>query len=120
MAVLVLHFNNFKSLCKNKRIYYYDGDNFYDFYFLSDGFIVKTTLAKSQIEDKERFFSDAMFYGSMELIFRIPSPKENFLENVESIKLPLQAPETEVDESKDIESDSQDLQRDGVVEDDLY
>lgn len=120
MAVLVLHFDNFKSLSKNKRIYYYLGDNFYDFYFLSDGFIVKSTLEKSKVDNEERFFADAMFYGSMELIFRIPDPEENFLENVSSIKVPLEAPETVVDEARDIEADLDNIQREGVDEDDVY
>lgn len=120
MAVLVLHFGNFKSLSKNKRIYYYNGEDYYDFYFLSDGFIVKTTLSKDDIEDIERFFADSMFYGSMELMFKIPDPKVNILEDVTKVNIPLEAPETIVDESQDLETENRDIQRDGVDKDDLY
>jgi hypothetical protein len=31
---LVLKFNDFKRLCKDKRIYYYKGEDFYDFLYI--------------------------------------------------------------------------------------
>jgi hypothetical protein len=31
---LVLKFNDFKRLCKDKRIYYYKGEDFYDFHYI--------------------------------------------------------------------------------------
>jgi len=74
---LVLGFADFKRLCKDKRIYYYAGDDFYDFQFLVDGMLIKTTIMSSEIENKERFFSDYMFAGATEIKFRIPNPKND-------------------------------------------
>ena len=112
MQPIVLGFDDFKSLTGNHRIYYYEGDNFYDFHFLSDGQIVKTTLLKDNIENKERFFSDKMFYGAMRLTFNIPVKDENVLFSTvtEGIKVDIQQEE----EVKQI-----DIQREGVDAEDV-
>lgn len=120
MAVLSVHFDDFKRLCKHKRVYYYEGENYYDFQFLSDGFIVKSTIPKSVIEDTERFFADEMFYGSMRLTFRVPDNHQNLLEDVNAIKVSVAPPEDEVKSSADEETELRDIQRDGVNEHDLY
>jgi len=74
---LGLGFEDFKELSGNHRIYYYEGDNFFDFMFLVDGTMILTTLLKISIDNYERFFSDKMFYGSKRLTFRIPVPTDD-------------------------------------------
>ncbi len=83
--VLSVRFDSFKNLIGNNgnRVYYFVGENFYDFHFVFEGFIVKTTLLKGDIENPQRFFSDAMFYNSMELTKNIPTPKQNLVELIQ-------------------------------------
>jgi hypothetical protein len=89
---IVIGFEDFKRLATdNKRIYYFNGSNFYDFCFLSDGMIVKTTLAKELVTNPTQFFSDKIFYGAMELKFAIPNPESDWT-NVDGLKSMLKTP----------------------------
>lgn len=112
MNVIVLDFENFKSLSGQHRIYYYEGLNFFDFHFLVDGQIVKSTVNKNSIENVERFFSDKMFYGAMRIKFNIPVPQVDlFTEVAESIKVDLPFME---DVPQDVELKNEDIQKEGV------
>jgi hypothetical protein len=52
VATLVIGFEDFKKLASdNKRLYYFNGSNFYDFCFISDGMIIKTTLPKEAVKN---------------------------------------------------------------------
>ena len=114
MHVIVLDFENFKSLTGQHRIYYYEGINFFDFHFLVDGQIVKSTVMKESIDNVERFFSEKMFYGAMRIKFNIPVPKEDsFSEVTEGIKIDIPVvPEV----PQDTELINEDIQVDGVDE----
>ena len=107
---IVVKFSDFKSLAKDKRIYYYVGDDFYEFNFISDGIIVKSSIMKSEIEDVKRFFSEPMFYNTMELKFRIPNPKSNIDDVGEAVN------NIAIDEIQDEEIKNEDVQREGVQE----
>lgn len=89
--VIGVYFNDFKKLAQNHRIYYYKGDGFYDFQFLVDGMIVKSTVLESQIPNPQQFFSDALFYGAMQLTFQIAEDRINALYDM-PIKKPLEKP----------------------------
>jgi len=89
MATINLKFYDFKKLAKNRRIYYFLGENFYDFVFVSDGILVKTILSTAEVSNPQQFFSDPMFYNSMQLTFRVMSDETNPLEFVSGIKQPV-------------------------------
>jgi len=108
--VITVGFNDFKTLSKEKRVYYFNGDDFYDFCFLSDGIIVKSSLVKTEIEDTQTFFSEAMFYNSMELKFRIPNPSIN----IGDIDMPKV--DVNIVDIQDEEVKKTDIQREGVDE----
>jgi len=108
--VINIGFDDFRTLSKEKRIYYYNGSEFYDFCFLSDGVVVKSTLMKSSIEDEKRFFSDTLFYNSMELKFRIPNPTINIAD------IGTQKPTINIVSIQDEEVKNEDVQREGVGE----
>lgn len=110
--ILVLKFEDFKQLCKDKRIYYYVGNNYYDLMFLSDGMIIKTTLLSSEIENKERFFSDKMFYGAMQIMFQITNPKSDISQM--PILLPLTEPVIDIKDYQDEEVKQTDIQKEGI------
>ncbi len=114
MTVINLHFDDFKGLSKDRRIYYYIDENYYDFHFLVDGIIVKSTLAKNSVENKKQFFSDAMFYGAKELTFKIPTEMVNPLEEVKKISVPMENPVLDI---QDEEVKKTDIQEDGVDSD---
>jgi len=108
---LGLEFDDFKSLCGIHRIYYYEGDNYFDFQFLVDGQLIKSTILKVDIDNYERFFSDKIFYGSKRLTFRIPNPKNDIFENVnEGVK------SASIGVFQDDEMKNLDIQIDGVDE----
>jgi len=111
MHVIVLEFENFKSLVGQHRIYYYEGLNFFDFHFLVDGQIIKSTIIKNDIDNVERFFSDKMFYGAMRIKFNIPVPQNDLFSNVtEGIKVDIPME----DIPQDSELDNIDIQEEGV------
>ena len=72
MGIISIGFENFKQIVRDRRIYYFEGENFVDLHFLFEGFIVKTTIPKQSIGNPQQFFSDKMFYGAMKLDFNIP------------------------------------------------
>ena len=108
--VISIGFDNFKTLSEEKRVYYFNGPNFYDFCFLSEGIIIKTTLMKTAIENEKAFFSDSLFYNSMELKFRIPNPSVN-IANVDTPKVPMNIVDIQDEEVKNT-----DIQNEGVDE----
>ena len=111
MHVIVLDFENFKSLTAQHRIYYYEGLNFFDFHFLVDGQIVKSTILKQSIENLERFFSHKMFYGAMRIKFNIPIPQSDLFSVVtEGIKIDIPLPEV----PQDAELENEDIQKEGI------
>lgn len=114
MVVLVLNFENFKALSGQHRIYYYEGLNFFDFHFLVDGQIIKSTIMKDQLDNLQRFFSHKMFYGAIRIEFNIAIPKNNIFSEVsEGIKVDLPVQE---DVSQDEEIKNKNIQREGVEE----
>ena len=99
--VLKLKFQDFKSLANDRRIYYYDTPEYVDLYFLFEGFIIKTTVYREQIESIDRFFSDKIFYGAMRLDFKIPDTDFSSVEMVLGRESPLM---TNLDEVQDEEN----------------
>ena len=111
---IVLKFDDFKKLAKDdKRIYYYNGSNYFDFSFISDGVIVKSSILKSEIDDEQRFFSDKMFYGAMELKFPIPNPKTDWT-SVDGIKAMLNEPLV-IQDFQDEETKNEDIQKESII-----
>lgn len=107
----VLSFEDFKSLTSNHRIYYFEGDNFFDFHFLVDGQIIKATILKQDIESMKRFFSDKMFYGAIRILFNIPIKQENIfsiLDKEKKVDL--------IDLFQDEETKNTDIQPEGTEE----
>jgi hypothetical protein len=111
--VLVVGFDDFKRLVKDKRIYYFTGEDFFEFNFIADGLIVKSAIPTSTIENPTQFFSNPMFYNAIQLQFRIPNPKSD-IEDIDGIRqqvlnpiMPIQAIQTE-------EVKNTDEQREGV------
>lgn len=98
--ILGVHFSDFEKLIGKHRLYYYEGETFFDFHFLSDGMIVKTTVPKDIIENKEQFFSSPIFYNSISLTFRIPDNEDSKLSLIEGVRRPLEAPISTIDEEE--------------------
>ena len=113
---LCLGFEDFKELSKDKRLYYYVGNNYYDFLFITDGIFVKTTIPIETVDNPRRFFSDPMFYGAKRIYFRVPNPYFNPLEDVDFIKpeTELEKPIIEVSEVQEEEVKNIDIQQEGV------
>jgi len=91
-SIIGVFFSDFEKLIGKHRVYYFEGENYFDFHFLAEGMIVKTTLLKKDIENKEQFFASPMFYNSVRLTFRLPDPDSNTLADIEGIRQPLEAP----------------------------
>lgn len=74
MNVISLSFVDFKKVCDeySKRLYYYITDNIMDLYFISEGLLVWSYIDLNTIENKEVFFGQKMFLGSMKLLYKIP------------------------------------------------
>lgn len=108
MTTICVGFNDFKKLINNERIYYYIGDTFYDFHILLDGLIIKTSVFNKDINNKKQFFSDSIFYGATEILFKLPSTSSNSFYNLDFKK----RKNTELIGSK--ESKKTDIQREGV------
>ena len=107
---LVIGFEDFKKLSDNKRIYYFVGEDNYEFNMVSDGIIVKTHLKKDSIEEPTAFFSDKMFYNAMELKYKIPNP-ESSLNDVATPNVPFI-----IQDIQDSETKQTDIQKTGVDE----
>jgi len=113
---LSVGFEDFKRLASNSRIYYFEGDSFIDLQFLFDGVIIKTTVMKDSITNPQAFFSDKMFTGAMKLNFRIPDAKGDIVSTVEEKK--TEGNLIDISLIQDEETNPQDIQREGVREDD--
>ena len=119
MTVLTIKFADFKRLAGNKRVYYYKGDGFYDFQFLEDSILVKSTVNDADIDNKKQFFSDSLFYGATELVFQIPVLKTNVISEIENIKTGVLPSIIDVVEAvQSVETKSDDIQREGVNDSD--
>ena len=105
--LIEVRFNDFKTLSKDRRIYYYIGEDFFEFYFTSDGVFVKSSIQKDEIEDLKRFFSEKMFYGAMEIKFSLSS-KTNIA--------PTEMSSTLIDMFQDVEVKNENIQKEGVDE----
>ena len=105
--ILEVRFEDFKTLSKDRRLYYYIGQDYFEFYFTSDGVFVKSTMEKDAIEDLKRFFSDKMFYGAMEIKFSLSS---------KNIIAPTDMSPTLIDLFQDDEVKNEDIQKEGVDE----
>ena len=79
--VMVISFSDFRSLVldNNKRIYYYQNQELLELYFISDGVIVQSFVDLNTIENKEIFFSDQMFAGATQLLFKLPLGNDSSL-----------------------------------------
>ncbi len=113
MGVLPIYFNDFKELAKNHRIYYFKGEGFYDFHYLVDGTIIKTTVLEKDIENTPQFFGDTLFSGAKQIPFRIPYDNEDSTINVD-VKLPSEPIPTDVEEKQPEEVQNEDIQQEGV------
>ena len=112
---LCLGFDDFKELSDGKRIYFFAGNDYYDFVFLVEGVYVKTTMLNRDISNPKQFFSDKMFYGAKRIYFRIPNPYFNPLEDVASIKTGLEKPLVNIVKAvQDEETKAEDIQKEGV------
>ena len=105
--LIEVRFNDFKTLSKDRRIYYYIAEDYFEFYFTSDGVFVKSSIQKEEIEDLKRFFSDKMFYGAMEIKFSLTS--KNFI-------APTEISPTLIDMFQDDEVKNVNIQKEGVDE----
>lgn len=112
MTVFSIKFEDFKNMAENRRIYVFEGSDFFDFHYIFDNVIVKSTVMKKDISNVQTFFSDRLFYGFVRLEFRIPNEESNLSEFVPNKK--------EVNPITDIvqpvELVNEDIQREGVDE----
>lgn len=101
---IVLDFEDFKRHSGQHRVYYYEGLNFFDFHFLVDGQIIKTTVMKRDIENMQQFFSHKMFYGATRIYFNIPLPKNSIFDvSGDEIKVSMPMPQDEEVKNEDIQ-----------------
>ena len=108
--IIEVKFKDFKTLCKDKRIYYYIDELYFEFYFTSDGTFVKSTIQKNEIDmDLKRFFSDKMFYGAMEIKFSI---------DIRDVNTPTEMSPSLIELFQAEEVKNDDIQQNGVLEDD--
>ena len=111
--VIPLSFKDFKRVCDEygKRIYYFQSDNILDLYFISDSMFIWSYINIDEISNKEAFFSQRLFMGAIELLFRIPVRDENSVERV------LTQPTSIIKENEPVENNpGPDIQEQGVEE----
>ena len=113
MTTISLQFEDFKSLADNHRVYYFVGDGYYDFIYLVDGIIVKTTLANSQIDNPKQFFSDKLFYGAVRLTFPVGDSNQDFFSKVAGLKQEVDL-SFDVRDVQDEEVKNEDIQKEGI------
>ena len=111
MNILQIRFDDFKRLAEDRRVYVYEGDNFFDFHYLVDGIIVKTTVLKELITNPEAFFSDRLFYGFIRVDNRLV-PDNNSLAEFVPLKVATPVEETPIIQSE--EDKRIDIQKEGV------
>jgi len=83
--VLKLNFEDFKEVVDDKRIYFFEGEDFVDFHIIHNSIIVKSTVQKSDIENPDKFFSNQIFSGAKRLEFNIPDGSEETDEDEDDI-----------------------------------
>lgn len=110
-TVLYINFNDFKELIGNRRLFYFVESEYYDFYFMFDGMVIKSTVMKSEIDNKEKFFSDTMFYKAKRLLIQIPTPSIDNITNIDIIKREMK---NIIEEETPSEVKDEDIQRVGV------
>ncbi len=66
----------------NKRMYYYETEQFLELYFLIDGDIVKTVVNKVEIDNIKSFVQQKAFIGSIRLNRRIEENRGDSTVNV--------------------------------------
>jgi len=111
--VIPLSFADFTRVCDEygKRIYYYQSGNILDLYFISESMFIWSYINIDEIDNKEAFFSQRLFMGAIELLFRIPVRDENSVERV------LAQPTSIIKENKSVENNpGPDIQEQGVEE----
>lgn len=109
MNVISVKFNDFKKLSENRRVYMFEGDIFYDFHYLVDGMIVKTTVAKESIVNPTQFFSDKLFYGFVRIDFRIPTEHDSI---IEFLPFKIENEETPIVQTEEVKNI--DIQKEGA------
>jgi len=82
MVVINIKFDDFKRLAENRRVYVFEDVGYFDFHYIIDSIIVKTTVLKSSIGNVQQFFSDKLFYGYIRLEFNIPNDSVSIAEFV--------------------------------------
>jgi len=115
MTMIGLHFKDFKAMADNHRVYYYVGNDYYDFLYLVDGVIVKTTVLHDAIENMEQFFSDKLFYGAVQLTFPINNPNQDLFSRIMGLKRNLEVP-FDVSNIQSAEVKNTDIQVEGSEE----
>ena len=111
--VIPLSFTDFRKVCDEygKRIYYYQTGDILDLYFISDSMFIWSYLDINSIPNKESFFTQRMFMGAIELLFRIPVRDENSVERV------LTQSTSIIKENEPVENNpGSDIQEQGVEE----
>ena len=117
--MITLDFQDFKTLAEqnNYRIYYYQMSNILEVAFIVEGMFCKSFIDLNTISNKESFFSDKMWVGSMKLLFRLPSDETKIGFKDMSNQTPIDITyEDVVEEFMPLETDlvDADLQKDGV------
>jgi len=112
--VIPLSFEDFKRVCDEygKRIYYYQSENMLDLYFISDGMFVWTYIDINSIPNKEAFFSQKLFLGAIQLLFRIPVRDGD---SVDRVLMPLISIIKENEPVENVPED--DIQKEGIEKD---
>ena len=111
--VIPLSFTDFTRVCDEygKRIYYFQSNNILDLYFISDSMFIWTYLNVDEIDNKEAFFSQRLFMGAIELLFKIPVRDETSVDRV------LAQPTSIIKEYEPVENNAEeDIQEKGVEE----
>ena len=103
--VLTVKFNDFTELCKEKRVYFFNGEENFDFHIIADGMIVKSIVNKAEIENLEQFLSNQVFFNATELKFNLP------IDNDKSKRIPLDIRIMQGDEVQNV-----DIQKEGVIQ----
>lgn len=102
---LVLSFEDFKKVIGEHRIYFYEGNDYFDFHFLADSNIVKTRVMNENIGNYKRFFSDKMFYGAIRIKFNIPVDEGNLLRFTDKNDAPIEIVQEEEVKNTDIQKE---------------
>lgn len=112
-TIIKINFTDFKELSENKRVFYYRGIDYFDFIYIIEGIIVKSSVLNSDIENPKQFFSDPLFYNAKPLVFSVPDPTGNKFTDIVGIK---QSPVNFIDAIQDEEAKvaETDIQQKGV------